>query len=81
MTKSAYETGKAITGIKEAEESGAMVFHAGTSSKNGEIVTSGGRVMGITALGEDTDKARTKAYEAVSKMHFEGIHFRKDIGL
>jgi len=77
----AYETGKAITGIKEAEESGAMVFHAGTSNKNGEIVTSGGRVMGITALGEDTDKARAKAYEAVSKMHFEGIHFRTDIGL
>ncbi|MCL6559422.1 MAG: phosphoribosylamine--glycine ligase [Firmicutes bacterium] len=76
----AYEKGKAIKGISEAERHGAIVFHAGTSEKNGTLVTSGGRVLGVTALGKDVEEARLKAYSAVSKIEFEGMHYRKDIG-
>ncbi|MDI3481741.1 MAG: phosphoribosylamine---glycine ligase [Tepidanaerobacteraceae bacterium] len=76
----AYEKGKAIEGVEEAEKHGALVFHAGTAEKNGMLVTSGGRVLGVTALGKDGEEARTKAYNAVSKIKFEGMHYRKDIG-
>lgn len=75
-----YETGKVITGLEDAEKTGAIVFHAGTTVKNNKIVTVGGRVLGITALGKDVQIARQKAYEAVSKIHFDGMHYRKDIG-
>jgi len=74
-----YETGKVITGLEDAEKTGAIVFHAGTTVKNNKIVTAGGRVLGITALGKDVQTARQKAYEAVSKIHFDGMHYRKDI--
>jgi len=76
-----YETGKEITGIDDAEKTGAMVFHAGTTEKDNKIVTAGGRVLGITALGRDSENARQRAYEAVSKIHFDGMHYRKDIGM
>jgi phosphoribosylamine--glycine ligase len=76
----AYEKGKAIKGISEAERQGAIVFHAGTAEKNGMLVTSGGRVLGVAALGKDEEEARMKAYSAVSKIEFEGMHYRKDIG-
>ncbi|NPA40525.1 MAG: phosphoribosylamine--glycine ligase [Thermodesulfobacteria bacterium] len=76
-----YEKGKKITGIKEAEKiPGVIVFHAGTKKIDGDVVTNGGRVLGVTALDEDIPSAIKKAYEAVSKIHFEGAYYRKDIG-
>lgn len=75
-----YESGKVITGLKEA---GAMedviVFHAGTKTKDGQTVTAGGRVLGVTALAEDIGAAKEKAYTAVGKIHFDRMHYRKDI--
>jgi phosphoribosylamine--glycine ligase len=75
-----YEIGKPIKGLEEAEQKGSIVFHAGTAVKNDAIVTSGGRVLGVTALGKEIHDARQKAYEAISQIHFEGMHYRKDIG-
>jgi phosphoribosylamine--glycine ligase len=75
-----YETDKPITGLEKAEKKGSVVFHAGTAVKNDEIVTAGGRVLGVTALEKDIQYARQKAYEAVSEIHFDGMHYRKDIG-
>jgi phosphoribosylamine--glycine ligase len=57
-----------------------VVFHAGTNLNNNHIVTSGGRVLGVTALGRDIQAARDNAYKAIEKIHFDGMHFRKDIG-
>jgi len=75
-----YEKGKVITGIDEAEKLGDVhVFHAGTDSKAGEIVTAGGRVLGVTALGKIIADAQTRAYEAVEKIKFEKAYYRKDI--
>ena len=76
-----YETGKEIFGIDEAEELGAKVFHAGTKFSEGKLVTAGGRVLGITATGEDLPTAIDNAYLAVDKIQFEGMHYRKDIGV
>jgi len=76
-----YEKGKVITGLDEAEEDqNVMVFHAGTASKDGEVVTAGGRVLGVTALGADLRQALDRAYAAVDKIHFEGMYCRRDIG-
>lgn len=75
-----YEKGKVIEGLSEAEAEGALVFHAGTAEKNGKIITTGGRVLGVTALGDTEDKARQEAYNAISKISFEDMHYRKDIG-
>ncbi len=76
-----YETGKPISGIEEAEKvPGVTVFHAGTALRDGQLVTAGGRVLGVTALGADIPSAIARAYEAAGKIRFEGIHFRKDIG-
>ncbi|RIX60521.1 phosphoribosylamine--glycine ligase [Paenibacillus nanensis] len=74
-----YPKGRAITGIAEAEAQGALVFHAGTALKDGELVTSGGRVLGIVGRGRDIAEARARAYEAVSVIHFEGMQNRTDI--
>ena len=75
-----YKKGVPITGIVDAEKiSGVKVFHAGTALKDGQLVTSGGRVLGVTALGSDIRGARDLAYRAVEKIHFAGAHFRKDI--
>ena len=57
-----------------------MVFHAGTASRDGAFITNGGRVLGVTALGADIESAIHRAYEAVGVIHFDGAHFRKDIG-
>jgi phosphoribosylamine--glycine ligase len=77
-----YEIGKPISGLEDAAAlEDVHVFHAGTRLERGEIVTSGGRVLAVTALGDDIAKARTRAYDAVSKIHFEGCHFRRDIAL
>jgi phosphoribosylamine---glycine ligase len=76
-----YAKGKVITGLEEAARlPDVKVFHAGTRLENGLVVTDGGRVLGITALGETLEDARQKAYEAVSRIHFPGMFFRKDIG-
>jgi phosphoribosylamine--glycine ligase len=75
-----YETGKRITGIEEADAlAGVKVFHAGTSARDGDFYTSGGRVLGVTARATDLNSAVARAYEAVDKIHFDGAHYRKDI--
>jgi phosphoribosylamine---glycine ligase len=76
-----YEKGKPISGFKDANElPGVMVFHAGTKQHDGEVLTSGGRVLGVTATGENIATAISRAYEAVEKIQWDGIHYRKDIG-
>jgi phosphoribosylamine---glycine ligase len=76
-----YEKGLAITGIDKAESmSGVKVFHAGTSLKDGKLVTSGGRVLGVTATGDTLKQAQGLAYEAVGQIKFKGMQYRKDIG-
>jgi phosphoribosylamine--glycine ligase len=75
------ETGKAITGLESLQkEANVIVYHAATAKQDGAIVTVGGRVLGITALGSNLDDAVTRAYEAVAKVSFEGMCYRKDIG-
>lgn len=76
-----YENGKPITGIAEAEElADVKVFHAGTKlDDKGRVVTDGGRVLGVTALGKDLAAAKARAYEAVKRIKFAGMHFRTDI--
>jgi phosphoribosylamine--glycine ligase len=76
-----YEKGKVIAGLDEAAKvPDAMVFHAGTALKDGEIVTAGGRVLGVTARGDDIQGAIARAYEAVKLIRFPGAHYRTDIG-
>ncbi|UCF87547.1 MAG: phosphoribosylamine--glycine ligase [Nitrospiraceae bacterium] len=75
-----YEKGRKIEGLDHLKgRDDLFVFHAGTAINNGEIVTSGGRVLGVTSLGEDIKAAKVNAYEAIQKIHFEGMHYRKDI--
>ena len=74
-----YEKGKTIRGLDQVDED-VIVFHAGTSEKDGHIVTAGGRVLGITALGATHDDARAKAYANVKKISFDGMQYRRDIG-
>jgi phosphoribosylamine--glycine ligase len=77
-----YETGKKISGLAEAARlDGVQVFHAGTKSQNGEVVTAGGRVLAVTALGATIKGARERAYEAASLIRFDGCHYRSDIAL
>jgi len=77
-----YESGQPIRGIEQAEaKDGVVVFHAGTLLRDGDLVTAGGRVLGVTASGRDFQQARNLAYEAVSRIRFEGMHCRMDIGL
>lgn len=73
-------TGDIITGIAAAEATGATVFHAGTKAAGHDLVTAGGRVLGVTACAETLPSAIEKAYQAVSRIHFDGMHYRKDIG-
>ena len=81
-----YETGKAITGIEDAEALGGdgrevIVFHAGTTyDEGGKLVTAGGRVLGVTAIAEDLGAARELANAACERIHFEGAYYRRDIG-
>lgn len=75
-----YEKGKEISGLDEVSD-GVVVFHAGTKLENGKFYTSGGRVLGVVAKGEDMQAARKMAYENVEKIHFEGAQYRKDIGI
>ena len=76
-----YARGLPITGLAEAEAAGALVFHAGTKSVGSQIVTAGGRVLGVTALGATFRAARQTVYTALDQIHFEGAFWRKDIAL
>ena len=77
----AYEKGKEISGLDEnGQVDGAIVYHAGTKFENGKFLTNGGRVLGVTAVADTLDEALEKAYKAVSKIKFDEMHFRKDIG-
>jgi phosphoribosylamine--glycine ligase len=76
-----YEKGKEIRGLEAVgEQKGVVVFHAGTRAEGDRVLTSGGRVLGVTALGTDTGAAIESAYSAVGKIEWDGIHYRKDIG-
>jgi len=75
-----YATGLAIDGLDRVPE-GVTVFHAGTKVDDGKLVTSGGRVLGVTALAPTLAGARRSAYEAAEKIEFEGRHFRRDIAV
>jgi phosphoribosylamine---glycine ligase len=75
-----YAKGKTIHGLEEVGRlPDTKVFHAGTAAVNGQIVTSGGRVLGVTAWARDLASASAKAYEAVAKIQFDGAQFRRDI--
>ncbi len=76
-----YATGIEITGIGAAEAvPGVQVFHAGTAIREGRLVTAGGRVLGVTATGADLPAAIAAAYDAARRIHFDGMHYRRDIG-
>jgi phosphoribosylamine---glycine ligase len=77
----AGDAGTPIAGIEEAEAAGALVFHAGTALRAGRVVTNGGRVLNVTALGPSLREAREAAYGAVDRISFEGMRYRRDIGL
>jgi len=75
-----YQKGKRITGLNEADRiEDVVVFHAGTAVKDGDIVTNGGRVLGVTALGQTVADAKARAYKAVDKIKFDGAYCRRDI--
>ena len=75
------ETGDEVHGLEDlAGEADIVVYHAATAQRDGKIVTVGGRVLGVTALGQNLDAAVARAYEGVARVSFEGMHFRKDIG-
>jgi len=75
------EDGKEIIGLEEVERmEDVVVFHAGTELKNGRLYTKGGRVLNVCAWGKDLKEARERAYKAIEKINFEGMHYRKDIG-
>ena len=77
----AHDTGKPITGLSTAGRmTNVMVFHAGTALREGTIVTNGGRVLGVTALGKDVADAMDRAYRAVEKIRWDGAYYRTDIG-
>jgi len=76
-----YRKGDTITGLEEAATiEGVHVFHAGTALKEGNCVTNGGRVLGVTALGDSVQEAITLAYRAVNRINWQGVQFRRDIG-
>ncbi|MFN3839737.1 MAG: phosphoribosylamine--glycine ligase [Cyclobacteriaceae bacterium] len=74
-----FEKGKLINGLSHPTD--ALVFHAGTQAANNHVITSGGRVLAVTGLGADVESARQKAYAGVAKLSWDGVYFRKDIGL
>lgn len=74
-----YPKGLPISGLDDVPDD-VMVFHAGTAKKDGQIVTNGGRVLNVTAMGNTLEEAVNRAYAGVEKIHFEGMHYRKDIG-
>ena len=75
-----YPKGIEITGLSNGQLDGVTVYHAGTKLQDNKLVTSGGRVLGVTALGYTLENALKKSYDAVEKINFEGAHYRRDIG-
>lgn len=75
-----YPKGIEINGLTDGQLDGVTVYHAGTKLVDGKLVTSGGRVLGVTAMGDTLEKALEKSYDAVKKITFDGAHYRKDIG-
>jgi phosphoribosylamine--glycine ligase len=76
-----YEKGKIIRGLEEVSKmEGAFVFHAGTTLKGDQVITNGGRVLGVSGLGEDIPRAIERTYQAVGKISWDGVHYRTDIG-
>jgi phosphoribosylamine--glycine ligase len=76
-----YPTGLPITGLKDADAMpDVKVFHSGTKRQGDQVVTDGGRVLSVTALGKNIQEARNRAYKAIEQIHFDGMHYRKDIG-
>ena len=73
-----FEKGKVITGLETVQDS--MVFHAGTTAKDGKIVTNGGRVIAVTSLGKDIETAVERSMQNAEKIHFDNKYYRKDIG-
>jgi len=76
-----YDVGKPISGLETTFPQAVHIFHAGTRRENGKVVTAGGRVLAVTALGETVAAARERAYEAASQIHFDSCHYRRDIAL
>jgi len=74
-----YPKGLPISGLEDVPED-VIVFHAGTAKKDGQVVTNGGRVLNVTAMGDTLEEAVSRAYAGVERIHFEGMHYRRDIG-
>ena len=75
-----YPKGMDITGFEEASATGALVFHSGTRRQGDRILADGGRVLGVTGLGDSFEGAIANAYAAIDKIRFEGMYYRRDIG-
>jgi len=75
-----YPKGLPISGLESLQDDNVIVFHAGTKRQNNQLVTSGGRVLAVTAVGDDLTLALRRVYTAVSAIHFDGMHYRRDIG-
>ena len=73
------DAGSPIEGVEAAEAEGALVFHAGTAVRDGQLATSGGRILNVTGVGNTVEEARTRAYEACERISFPGARFRRDI--
>jgi phosphoribosylamine--glycine ligase len=73
------DTGSPIDGVDDAEALGAVVFHAGTAIRDGHLVTSGGRILNVTGLGDTIEDARTRAYDACERISFPDARYRRDI--
>jgi len=73
-----YEKGKTINGLGKSE--GSVIFHAGTKTDNGKIVTAGGRVLAVSSWGETMSEALRQSYSNSARLNFEGVYYRKDIG-
>jgi phosphoribosylamine--glycine ligase len=75
-----YQSGKEIFGLSRVNDPDLIPFHAGTKQIGNRIVTDGGRVLSLTAMGNDWDEAREKVYRAIDQVSFDGMQYRKDIG-
>jgi len=77
-----YKKGMEISGLEKAGEiQDTVVFHAGSENSGGKLLTDGGRVLGVTSAGDTIAEAIDLAYSAVEQIHWEGVHYRKDIGM
>jgi phosphoribosylamine---glycine ligase len=75
------DVGTPIGGVADAEAAGALVFHAGTAMRDGQLVTNGGRILNVAAVGDTLDEARSRAYAACERISFEGCRYRRDIAM